>query len=70
MFKTRCLGGVKVSVITDFNSIEDVQFNNRGRLYVKRTLQLLGTIVALGFFWSFALPLIGLLIVTSRFFAG
>jgi hypothetical protein len=33
-------------------------------------LQLLAAIAVLGFCWSFVLPLIGLLLVTSRFFAG
>jgi hypothetical protein len=68
--KTRCLGGVKLSVTYDIDTIEDVQFSVPARLFIRRVLQLLGTIVILGFLWSFALPLIGLLIVTSRFFSG
>ena len=59
-----------MSVTYDIDTIDEVQFSGQARLFVRRTLQLLGTIVILGFLWSFALPLIGLLIVTSRFFAG
>lgn len=70
VFKTRYLGGVKLSVMSEFDTIADVNVSGRAMIYSKIGLQLVVALAVLGFCWSFVLPLIGLLLVTSRFFAG
>ena len=56
-----------MSVISESCAAEDFLLPRSNRISSNRIVLALAAVAALGFVWTFALPLIGLLSLTSRF---